>query len=149
MYRNFYNYSNWGEAPNLILLWIFGPIVKIFALILHIDRLMLGDKGRRKDSLVLNVDQGISGLSRNREEKMPLFDLTEFFKLSSVLNYNLSAASLSRYNVLMYIIGDRRLDAEEKKDREQKGILMEALGYLFSVYSQKRRRLDPEHTIGN
>ena len=74
---------------------------------------------------------------------MPLFDLTEFFKLSSALNYNLSAASLNRYNVLMYIIGDKRLDAEEKKDREQKGILMEALGYLFNVYSQKRRRLGP------
>ncbi len=74
---------------------------------------------------------------------MPLFDLTEFFKLSSALNYNLSAASLNRYNVLMYIIGDKRLDADEKKDREQKGILMEALGYLFNVYSQKRRRLGP------
>ena len=74
---------------------------------------------------------------------MPLFDLTEFFKLSSALNYNLSAASLNRYNVLMYIIGDKRLDADETKDREQKGILMEALGYLFSVYSQKRRRLGP------
>ena len=74
---------------------------------------------------------------------MPLFDLTEFFKLSSALNYNLSAASLNRYNVLMYIIGDKRLDTDEKKDRELKGILMEALGYLFSVYSQKRRRLGP------
>jgi len=74
---------------------------------------------------------------------MPLFDLTEFFKLSSALNYNLSAASLNRYNVLMYIIGNRRLDADEKIDREQKGILMEALGYLFSAYSQKRRRLGP------
>ena len=74
---------------------------------------------------------------------MPLFDLTEFFKLSSALNYNLSAASLNRYNVLMYIIGDKRLDGDEKKDREQKSILMEALGYLFNVYSQKRRRLGP------
>jgi len=74
---------------------------------------------------------------------MPLFDLTEFFKLSSALNYNLSAASLNRYNVLMYIIGDKRLDVDEKKDREQKAILMEALGYLFNVYSQKRRRLGP------
>ena len=74
---------------------------------------------------------------------MPLFDLTEFFKLSSALNYNLSAASLNRYNVLMYIIGNRRLDADEKIDREQKGILMEALGYLFSAYSHKRRRLGP------
>ena len=74
---------------------------------------------------------------------MPLFDLNEFFKLSSALNYNLSAASLNRYNVLMYIIGDKRLDTDEKKDRDLKGILMEALGYLFSVYSQKRRRLGP------
>ena len=74
---------------------------------------------------------------------MPFFDLTEFFKLSSALNYNLSAASLNRYNVLMYIIGNKRLDQDEKKDREQKSILMEALGYLFSVYSQKRRRLGP------
>ena len=74
---------------------------------------------------------------------MSLFDLTEFFKLSSALHYNLSAASLNRYNVLMYIIGNKRLDANEKSDRAQKGILMEALGYLFSAYSHKRRRLGP------
>jgi hypothetical protein len=74
---------------------------------------------------------------------MSLFDLTEFFKLSSALNYNLSAASLNRYTVLMYIIGNKSLGADEKKDRERKGILMEALGYLFSAYSQKRRRLGP------
>jgi hypothetical protein len=74
---------------------------------------------------------------------MPLFDLTEFLKLSSALNYNLSAASLNRYNVLVYITGDKRLDADEKKDREKKSIVMEAMGYLFSAYSQKRRRLGP------
>jgi hypothetical protein len=74
---------------------------------------------------------------------MSLFDLTEFFKLSSALNYNLSAASLNRYTVLMYIIDDKRLVGDENKDREYKGILMEALGYLFSAYSHKRRRLGP------
>ncbi len=74
---------------------------------------------------------------------MPVFDLTEFFKLSSALNYNLSAASLNRYNVLMYILAGRRLDADDQKDREQKGVLMEALGYLFAAYRQKRRRLGP------
>jgi hypothetical protein len=75
--------------------------------------------------------------------KMGLFDLTEFFKLSSALHYNLSAASLNRYTVLMYIIGNKRLVADDKTDREYKGVLMEALGYLFSAYSNKRRRLGP------
>jgi hypothetical protein len=74
---------------------------------------------------------------------MPLFDLNEFFKLSSVLNYNLSAVSLNRYNVLTYISGGKRLDPDDIRDRENKEIVMEALGYLFSAYSQKRRHLGP------
>jgi hypothetical protein len=74
---------------------------------------------------------------------MPLYDLTEFLKLSSVLNYNLSAASLNRYNVMMYIIGGKTIDRGVSKDREKKGLLMEALGYLFSAYQQKRRHLGP------
>ena len=72
-----------------------------------------------------------------------MVDLTEFFKLSSVLNYNLSAASLNRYNVLKYILTGKRLDPDEKKDRDRKSLLMEVLGYLFSAYSHKRRRLGP------
>ena len=74
---------------------------------------------------------------------MSQYDLTEFLKLSSVLNYNLSAASLNRYNVMMYIIGGKTLDRGASKDREKKGLLMEALGYLFSAYQQKRRHLGP------
>lgn len=74
---------------------------------------------------------------------MPAFDLTEFFKLSSVLNYNLSAASLNRYNVLTYILAGKRLDPRDPMDREKKSLMMEALGYLFSAYSHKRRRLGP------
>jgi hypothetical protein len=74
---------------------------------------------------------------------MPLFDLTEFFKLSSALNYNLSATSLNRYNVLMYITDNKRLDDDDAKDRERKGVVMEALDYLYSAYRQKRRRLGP------
>lgn len=74
---------------------------------------------------------------------MPLFDLTEFFKLSSALNYNLSAASLNRYNVLMYITENKRLDDDDNRDREKKSVVMEALGYLFSAYRQKRRHLGP------
>ena len=74
---------------------------------------------------------------------MQVYDFKEFLKLSSVLNYNLSAASLSRYNVLLFIIGDKRLDVDENLDREKKGIVMEALNYLFNAYSEKRRRLGP------
>jgi len=74
---------------------------------------------------------------------MPLFDLTEFFKLSSALNYNLSAASLNRYNVLLYITDNKRLDDDDNKDREKRSMVMEALGYLFSAYRQKRRHLGP------
>ena len=51
---------------------------------------------------------------------MAQYDLTEFLKLSSVLNYNLSAASLNRYNVMMYIIGGKTLDRGVKKDREKR-----------------------------
>ena len=64
---------------------------------------------------------------------MSMFDLAEFFKLSAVLNYNLSAASLNRYNVLKYILAGKRLDPDEKRDRDRKGLIMEALGYLFSA----------------
>jgi hypothetical protein len=74
---------------------------------------------------------------------MPFENLTDFLKLSSALNYNLSAASVNRYNVLMFIIGGRRLAADEAQDREQKAVLMEALGYLFDVYRDRRRRLGP------
>lgn len=74
---------------------------------------------------------------------MSLIDLTEFFKLSSALNYNLSATSLNRYNVLMYIMRGENLDPDEKKDQEKKAIVMEALEYLLKAYRRKRRRLGP------
>ena len=74
---------------------------------------------------------------------MPGYDLNEFLKLSSVLNYNLSAASLNRYNVLMYILRGKALRPEAKDGRKQKAKIMDALNYLFSAYSDKRRRLGP------
>ena len=74
---------------------------------------------------------------------MPFEDLTDFLKLSSALNYNLSAASVNRYNVLLFIMGGKRLAEEEGRDREQKAVLMEALSYLFEAYRNKRRRLGP------
>ncbi|MCP4694348.1 MAG: hypothetical protein GY859_40330 [Desulfobacterales bacterium] len=74
---------------------------------------------------------------------MSLYDLTEFLRLSSALNYNLSAASLNRYNVMMFIMGGKTLHHEKRMDRESKAVVMEALNYLFAAYRQKRRRLGP------
>ena len=77
---------------------------------------------------------------------MSLYDFKEFLRLSSVLNYNLSATSLNRYNVLHFITGDKRLVTDERvglSDRELRGLVMEALSYLFDVYRNKRRRLGP------
>ncbi len=74
---------------------------------------------------------------------MRLYDFKEFLKLSSVLNYNLSAASVNRYNVLLFILGEKKLDQDDRIDRENKSIIMEALNYLFLAYQQKRRRLGP------
>ncbi len=53
---------------------------------------------------------------------MPAFDLTEIFKLSSVLNYNLSAEALNRYSVLMYILAGKRLDPDDPIDRGKKSL---------------------------
>jgi len=44
---------------------------------------------------------------------------------------------------MMYIIGGKTLDRSASKDREKKSLLMDALGYLFSAYQQKRRHLGP------
>ncbi len=74
---------------------------------------------------------------------MSLYDLTEFLRLSSALNYNLSAASLNRYNVMRFILGNKPLHADRHKDKAHKALVMDALSYLFSAYSHKRRRLGP------
>jgi hypothetical protein len=74
---------------------------------------------------------------------MPFENLTEFLKLSSALNYNLSAASVNRYNVMMFIMAGKRLARNEARDREHKAIVMEALAYLFEAYRDRRRRLGP------
>ena len=74
---------------------------------------------------------------------MSLCNLTSFLRLSAVINYNLSASSLNRHNVLRLILEGKRLHPDYQEDLDQKGIVMEALNYLFSAYSEKRRRLGP------
>ena len=74
---------------------------------------------------------------------MALYDLTEFLRLSAVINYNLSAASLNPYNILKFILGGKSFHPDSQQDMDKKGIAMEALSYLFEAYSQKRRRLGP------
>jgi hypothetical protein len=92
-----------------------------------------------------NAGDEVLSLAGVHKERHPMqfYDFKEFLRLSSVLNYNLSAASLNRHNVLLFIIGEKKLVLDEQMDREYRLIVMEALGYLFNVYNQKRRRLGP------
>jgi hypothetical protein len=70
---------------------------------------------------------------------MALYDLTEFLRLSAVINYNLSAASSNRYGILKFILGGKSFHPDSQQDMDKKGIAMEALNYLFEAYSGKRR----------
>jgi len=72
-----------------------------------------------------------------------LFNLTEFLRLSAVLNYTLSARTLSRSSLLKYILGEGSLEAEGRSLPETEKIASEALDYLTGVYSEKRRQLGP------
>ena len=74
---------------------------------------------------------------------MALYDLTEFLRLSAVINYNLSAASSNRYNILEFILRGKSFHPDSQQDIDKKGIAMDALNYLLEAYSQKRRRLGP------
>jgi hypothetical protein len=87
--------------------------------------------------------QSITTQLERERHPMQFYDFKEFLRLSSVLNYNLSAAALNRYNILLFIIGEKKLALDDQADREHRLIVMEALSYLFNVYDQKRRRLGP------
>lgn len=80
---------------------------------------------------------------KNTRYIMALYDLTEFLRLSAVINYNLSAASLNRYNILEFILGGKSFHPDSQQDIDKKGIAMDALNYLLEAYTQKRRRLGP------
>ena len=68
---------------------------------------------------------------------MQLHDLGEFFRLSAILNLQLSAVGGRRRNILSLILGRNKLPEEEKK------ILLEVLVYLDEAYGKARRRLGP------
>jgi len=65
------------------------------------------------------------------------YNLTEFFKLSAALNYQLSISGDSDWNILGIIIGDVKLS------RDQHTILLDALSYLNHAYRDQRRRMGP------
>ena len=71
------------------------------------------------------------------DEYMIRYNLTEFFKLSAALNYQLSVSGDFGWNILRIIIGDMKLS------REQQNILLDALSYLNHAYKDQHRRLGP------
>ena len=69
------------------------------------------------------------------------YNLTEFFKLSAALNYQLSVSEDFGWNILRIIIGDMKLSPE------QQNILLDALSYLNHAYKDQHRRLGPMSVI--
>jgi hypothetical protein len=65
------------------------------------------------------------------------YNLTEFFKLSAALNYQLSVSSDLGLNILRIIVGDVKLT------REQQDIILNALSYLNHAYKDLHRRMGP------
>lgn len=68
---------------------------------------------------------------------MELHDLGEFFRLSAILNLQLSARGVGSRNILSVILGNRKLPEEEK------AVLLNVMAYLDEAYGKARRRLGP------
>ncbi len=68
---------------------------------------------------------------------MDLHDLSEFFRLSAILNLQLSAKVVGRQNIVSMILGRRRMPQREQD------ILIRVLRYLDKAYGETRRRLGP------
>ena len=66
-----------------------------------------------------------------------LTDLSEFFKLSATLNYQLGAVGVGNRNILTIILGKSLFQPEEEE------ILLAVLSYLEKAYGDHRRRLGP------
>ncbi len=66
-----------------------------------------------------------------------LTDLSEFFKLSATLNYQLGAVGVGNRNILTIIMGKNLFRPEEEE------ILLDVLSYLEKAYGDHRRRLGP------
>ena len=68
---------------------------------------------------------------------MDIHDLTDFFRLSALLNLQLSATSVGRSNTLSIILGRKSLP------REETALLLKVLEYLDEAYGERRRRVGP------
>lgn len=68
---------------------------------------------------------------------MSVYELDAFLRLSAVLNYQLSASMLGSDNILSLLLEGKTLPRQERE------ILLAAIGYLGRAYGQRRRRLGP------
>ena len=66
---------------------------------------------------------------------MHYYDLTEFLRLSAVLNYQLSAKNINWNNIVTIILGKKGIPDQERD------VLLLVVDYLGKVYGQKKRRL--------
>ncbi|MBN2056902.1 HD domain-containing protein [bacterium] len=68
---------------------------------------------------------------------MSLYPMSEFIRLSAALNYQLPCVHDCSNNILLLIIGNRRVP------KTQRDILTRVIHYLARAYGEERRRLGP------
>lgn len=68
---------------------------------------------------------------------MTLHNFGDFFKLSAVLNYQLTAATDCTYNVIRLIVGDNELTTQQEE------VLFDVITWLKHAYLESRRKLGP------
>jgi hypothetical protein len=66
---------------------------------------------------------------------MPFYNLTEFLKLSAVLNYQLSAKQINWMGIASILVGKKDMPERERE------ILIGVFEYINSIYGLKQRRL--------
>lgn len=68
---------------------------------------------------------------------MPFYDLTEFLKLSAVLNYQLSAKQVNPISIITVILRQKTISTHDQQ------VLLHVFDYLSNVYGRRKRDLGP------
>jgi hypothetical protein len=72
---------------------------------------------------------------RSSDDQPEIHDLNDFFRLSAILNMQLSAKSVGKPNIISVIYGQREISPQDSQ------LLQSVLEYLGTAYGESRRKL--------